>query len=228
MSGVPDAQLTKVAKVCSGHTNNPNFRPWQAIYLSAGVMTVLTAPIVWWKLDADIATARFWADDHERAQAIERLRTNQTGGRSREFKWKHVREMFLDPKSWVFAALICIPNIGAHVANVFGPTLIKGFGFNPADATLLNIPFGALQAVAILMGSYAAYRWKLKSVMLIILSCLGMAGSVMLYVANERPVLPKPLALVGYYFLAFMFGTSPVVYSWAISNVGGQTKKSTM
>jgi predicted MFS family arabinose efflux permease len=196
--------------------------------LSAGVITVLTAPLVWWKLDADIATARFWADDYERDQAIERLRANQTGGGSREFKWAHVREMFMDPKSWLFAALICIPNIGAHVANTFGPTLIKGFGFNQYDATLLNIPFGALQAIAILMGSYAAYRWKLKSVMLVILALFGLAGSIMLYMANKATVLSRPLALVGYYFLAFMFGTSPVVYSWAISNVGGQTKKSTM
>lgn len=38
----------------------------------------------------------------------------------------------------------------------------------------------------------------------------------------------QTLALVGYYFLAFSFGCSPVVYSWAIANVGGQTKKSTM
>jgi len=189
---------------------------------------VLTAPLVWWKLDADIATARFWADDYERDQAIERLRANQTGAGSREFKWAHVREMFMDPKSWLFAALICIPNIGAHVANTFGPTLIKGFGFNKYDSTLLNIPFGALQAVAILMGSYAAYRWKVKSVMLIILALFGLAGSIMLYMANRMEVLSRPLALFGYYVLACMFGTSPVVNSWAIANVSGQTKKSTM
>jgi predicted MFS family arabinose efflux permease len=189
---------------------------------------VLTAPVVWWRLDADIATARFWSDDYERDQAVERLRANQTGAGSREFKWYQVREMFMDPKSWLFAALICIPNIGAHVANTFGPTLIKGFGYDKYDSTLLNIPFGALQAVAILMGSYAAYRFKLKSAMLIVLTLFGLAGSVMLYIANSREVLSRPLALVGYYFLAFMFGTSPVVYSWAIANVGGQTKKSTM
>jgi predicted MFS family arabinose efflux permease len=106
--------------------------------------------------------------------------------------------------------------------------LIKGFGFDKYNATLLNIPFGALQAVAILCGSYAASRFKVKSAMLIILALFGLAGSVMLYVANSGPTVNRTLALVGYYFLAFMFGTSPVVYSWAIANVGGQTKKSTM
>jgi hypothetical protein len=63
---------------------------------------------------------------------------------------------------------------------------------------------------------------------LIVLTLFGLAGAIMLYMANRATVLSKPLALVGYYFLAFMFGTSPIVYSWAIANVGGQTKKSTM
>jgi hypothetical protein len=96
----------------SGHTNNPNFRPWQSLYLSAGIITVLTAPIVWWKLESDISTAKFWSDDYERLQAVERLRANQTGTGSHVFQWSQVREMFMDPKSWLFAALICIPNIG--------------------------------------------------------------------------------------------------------------------
>jgi predicted MFS family arabinose efflux permease len=147
---------------------------------------------------------------------------------SREFKWAQVKEMFCDPKTYLFAALICIPNIGAHIANTFGPTLIKGMGYGRNDSTLLNIPFGALQAVAILMGSFAAWRFKIKSAMLIVLTLLGLAGSIMLYMANSKEVLNRPLALTGYYCLAFMFGTSPVVYSWAIANVGGNTKKSTM
>lgn len=100
----------------------------------------MTAPFVWRFLPATYSEARFFEDDYEREQAIERLRANQTGLGSREFKWSHVKEMFMDPKSWVFAALVCLPNMGAHVANTFGPTLIKGFGFGPKEATLLNIP----------------------------------------------------------------------------------------
>lgn len=112
--------------------------------------------------------------------------------------------------------------------STYGPTLIKGFGFDKFNATLLNIPFGGLQAIAILAGSWAAARWRLKSAMVVILALLGLAGALMLFFANNQPTVNVPLALVGYYFLAFMFGTSPVIYSWAIANVGGQTKKSTM
>ena len=185
---ITNSAATIVAALVSygfGHIDSETWKPWQSIYLSAGVITVLTAPIVWWRLDADLSTARFWSDDYERDQAVERLRANQTGLGSREFKWVQVREMFLDPKSWLFASLICIPNIAAHVANTFGPTLIKALGFDTKTATLLNIPFGALQAVGILAGSWAAARFKIKSAMLLILCALTMSGGIMMYVAES-------------------------------------------
>jgi hypothetical protein len=143
--------LFALTSIVSGHITNPHFKPWQALYLISGVITVLTAPVVWFRLDSDIATARFWKDDRERDQAIERLRANQTGTGSREFKWAQVAEVLYDPKSWLFGGLICIPNIGAwqyescarnnvadktdkfsgaQISNTFGPTLIKDLGFN--------------------------------------------------------------------------------------------------
>jgi MFS family permease len=115
---ITNSAATIVAALVSygfGHIVNPNWKAWQSIYLSAGLITVITAPFVWWKMTSDLSTARFWSDDYERDQAVERLRANQTGVGSREFKWPHVKEMFLDPKSWLFAACICIPNITAHV-----------------------------------------------------------------------------------------------------------------
>ena len=128
-------------------------------------------------------------------------------------------------------------------ANTFGPTLIKGLGFSTQNSSLLNIPFGAVQAISILAGSYAAARFKIKSAMLVVQCCFTLAGGAMMYVAESGENRQQTLALVGYYFLAFSFGCSPIVYSWAIANVGGvsrrlshvestlniqQTKKSTM
>jgi MFS family permease len=121
---ITNSAATIVAALVSygfGHIVSEHWKAWQSIYLSAGAITVITAPFVWWKLEADLSTARFWSDDYERDQAVERLRANQTGLGSREFKWAHVREMFMDPKSWLFASLICIPNITAHV-YVFFPS----------------------------------------------------------------------------------------------------------
>ncbi|RSH89024.1 hypothetical protein EHS25_002686 [Saitozyma podzolica] len=228
---VTNSLATIVAALLSygiGHITNPHFKPWQALYLISGVITVLTAPVVWFRLDSDIATARFWKDDHERDQAIERLRANQTGTGSREFKWAQVAEVLYDPKSWLFGGLICIPNIGAQISNTFGPTLIKDLGFNTYTSTLLNMPFGALQGIAIVAGSYAAYKFKFKSPMLMIEVILGLVGTILLYLANKAATVQQGLALAGYYLLAFLFGVSPIIYAWAIANTGGQTKKSVL
>lgn len=89
---------------------------------------MLSAPIVYLVVDSDVASARFFSD-REKAMAIERLRANQTGTGSNEFKWPQVREMLYDIKSWLFLAMTLLLNVGAAVTNAFGPTLIKTFGF---------------------------------------------------------------------------------------------------
>lgn len=201
-------------------------KPWQAIYLFAGLITIVTSAWVWWKLDSDIESARFFADDHEKAQAIERLRANQTGTGSREWKWDQALEVFVDPKSLLWLGIGLLPNIGAAVTNVFGPTLIRQFGFDIYVTTLLNIPFGALQTIAILIGCYCAAKFKIKAASLVALMIIALAGAAMLYVEAKGTTFSQPVALSGYYLLAFLFGGNPLIVSWMIANTAGQTKKS--
>ena len=117
---ITNSAATIVAALVSyglGHIVSSKWHPWKSIYLSVPLISVCTTPLVWFRLNDNVETARFWENDYEREQAIERLRANQTGSGSRVFKWDHVREMFLDPKSWLFATLICIPNMGAHIGE---------------------------------------------------------------------------------------------------------------
>lgn len=209
-----------------GHVKSDKIHSWQLIYMFAGLITVATAPCVWWRLDSDIPSARFFADDHEKAQAIERLRANQTGTGAREWKWDQALEVALDPKAYLWLAIGLLPNIGAAVTNVFGPTLIKGFGFDIYVTTLLSMPFGFLQTVAILIGCYAAYKFKIKSAVLVGLMIISLAGSAMLYVEGVSTHFNRSVALAGYYLLAFLFGGNPIIVSWMIANTAGQTKKS--
>jgi len=83
----------------------------------AGVITVATAPLVWWRLDSNIESARFFADEHEKAQAIERLRANQTGKGTNEWKWEQALEVLLDPKAWLWLVIGMLPNIGKANSN---------------------------------------------------------------------------------------------------------------
>lgn len=210
-----------------GHVKSESIKAWQLLFLIVGIVTVLSAPLVWFVIDSDIPSARF-LDEREKAQAVERLRANNTGTGSHEFKWRQVAEMAYDPKSWLWLFMSLLLNIGASVTNAFGPTLIKGFGFDAGITTLLNMPFGVLQFLCIIAASYAAQVWRIKSAVLAIFVVPVIAGLVLLYVEATSSSFSQGPALAGYYLLAFLFGGNPLIVTWMAANTAGQTKKATI
>lgn len=179
---------------------------------------------MYWKLDNDIPSARFLAEE-DKPKAIERLRANQTGTGSTEFKWGHIGEMFLEPKTYLFAALSLLLNASAAVTNTFGPLILNGLGFDKYIGSLLNIPFGFVQFVIIIGASWIIQRFKYKSVIVISVSLPVIAGLVMLYVLPHNSANQAAL-VVGYYLLAPMYGGVPAIVAWMIANTAGTTKKS--
>ncbi|KAK8050904.1 hypothetical protein PG993_002289 [Apiospora rasikravindrae] len=207
-----------------GKIQSDRLESWQIIFLFVGLMTVTTAPFVAWKLDADIPSARFLAEA-DKPKAIERLRANQTGTGSSEFKWPHVGEMLLEPKTYLWFGMSLLLNAAASVTNTFGPIILNGLGYDKYKTSLLNIPFGAIQWIIIMVSSYAAQRFRVKSVVLVLLTLLPIAGTVMLYVLPRTAAQQTPL-LVGYYMLAIMYGVNPIIVTWIVGNTAGTTKKS--
>lgn len=187
-----------------------------------GAITILSVPFIYWKLDNDVTSARFLTD-YEKTQAVERLRANQTGIGSRKFDWNHLSEVLLEPKTYLWFSMSLLVNVGASVTNVFGPLILSGLGYDNYITTLLNIPFGGAQVAAILLASYAAYKAKVKSGILVALVFPVIAGLSILYAI---PRANDALLLFGYYLLPFLFGSNPLIVSWIIGNTAGTTKKS--
>ena len=194
------------------------------IFLFVGLVTIVTAPFVYIFLPNDIPSAKFLTED-EKAQAVERLRANQTGTGTREFKWSHTREILLEPKSYLWIGLSLLLNVGASVSNTFGPLILSGLGFDSYKTTLLNMPFGAFQFIIILLASYAAQKFRLKSVILVGLCLPVIAGLAVLYVV-PRSGSHEAALLVAYYLLAFLFGANPIIVAWIVGNTAGTTKRS--
>ncbi|KAG4253884.1 hypothetical protein FPRO06_11177 [Fusarium proliferatum] len=201
---------------------NGSLASWRILFLFAGLITVITAPVVYLVLDNDIPSARFLTE-HEKLQTIERLRANQTGTGSRNFIWKQAFEALIEPKTWLFISMALCLNVTAAVTNTFGPIIVGGFGFDKGVTSLLNIPFGAVQLLVIFPASYLAHRYRVKSIFLIAVMLPVLAGAVMLHQLNRDHVAPL---LAAYYMLAFLFGGNPLIVSWMISNIAGTTKKS--
>lgn len=209
-----------------GHIPTTTLESWQIIFLFTGLMTIVSVPFIYWKLDNDVSSARFLTAD-EKPKAIERLRANQTGTGTRVLKGSHLLELALEPKTYLWISLALLNNVGASVTNTFGPLILDGLGFDPYKTSLLNMPFGALQFIVIIFASWAAQRWKIKSVVLASLTLPVITGLAMLYAIPHTKAHEGTL-LGGYYLLAFLFGGNPLIVAWIVANTAGTTKKSVM
>jgi hypothetical protein len=185
-------------------------------------VTIVTAPLIFWKLDNGVTSARF-LNKTERLQAVERLRANQTGIGSQDFEMSEAIEVFLEPKTYLWVGMSLLLNVGAAVTNTFGPLILSGLGFNKYITSLLNMPFGAVQFIIILLASYAAQKARLKSPVLLFLVLPVLTGLAMLYAIPRKDT---GALLGGYYLLAFLFGGNPLIVSWIVGNTAGTTKKS--
>ncbi|KAK4060441.1 uncharacterized protein Triagg1_10802 [Trichoderma aggressivum f. europaeum] len=209
-----------------GHIKSDLLKEWQIIFLFVGLVTIVSAPFIYWKLDNDIPSARFLTDQ-EKAQAIERLRANQTGTGSREFKWQHLLEAAMEPKTYLWIAMALLLNVGASVTNTFGPLILNGLVSDKYMTSLLNMPFGALQTIVILLASFLAQKARVKGVILMLFMIPVVAGLAVLY-SVPRDNSAKAALLVGYYLLAFLFGGNPLIVTWIVGNTAGTTKKSSI
>lgn len=179
---------------------------------------------MYWRLDNDVSVARF-LNETERLQAMERLRANQTGTGNTEFKFSHVFEAALEPKTYLWIGMAMLLNIGASVTNVFGPLILGGLGYNKYKTTLLTMPFGALQFIVIILASYLAQTARIKGAILAAFMLPVVAGLAILY-AVARTDAAQSALLGGYYLLAFLFGGNPLIVTWIVGNTAGSTKKS--
>ncbi|SGY69993.1 BQ5605_C004g03088 [Microbotryum silenes-dioicae] len=208
-----------------GHIKSSSLFTYQIVFLIYALVTVITAPILYWRMDNSPMEARFLSPE-DRQRAVERLRANQTGIASSEFKFSQVIELFTQPSAWIFLACSFCINVGASVSNVFGPLILQQLvGFTAYESMLLNIPFGAIQLLAILLSSWLAYRFKLKSVILAAFMVPVVIGVAILYAVPHIKAHRSAL-LVGYYLIGFVFAANPLLVTWISANTGGQTKKS--
>ncbi|KAK4202318.1 major facilitator superfamily domain-containing protein [Triangularia verruculosa] len=198
---------------------------WQWIFLSTGMLTVITVPFVYFRLDNDIQTARF-LNEREKTAALGRVKGNQTGSSSakKNWKWRQVREVFLDIKTWFFLGMALANNLGAQVTVTFGPLILSGLGYDKYTTTLLNIPFGVMQYLVILATAWAAVRLKLKAPTLGGMILVILAGLITLYTLPRGQNQAGGL-LAGFYCLAFIFGCNTLIVSWILANTAGQTKR---
>ncbi|RYO61362.1 hypothetical protein AA0116_g5867 [Alternaria tenuissima] len=206
-----------------GHIKSDLLHSYQIIFLFCGLLTVIVSVFVWFFMPDSPVEAKF-LNDHEKLIAVERLRMNQMGVASRVWKWDHVLEAFMDPKTWLWFSMLTAVSIPSGGITTFGPLIIQSFGFGQFATILFNMPFGIVQIVATIGGAWLATWLKKKSPVLILLCIPPIIGIIILMVVG-RGDSNKGVLLFGYYLTSFYPGISPLIYSWSGQNTGGDTKR---
>ncbi|TIC93691.1 putative transporter [Colletotrichum higginsianum] len=204
-----------------GHISSP-LKEYQIIFMFFGIITVVFSAVMFLYMPDSPVEAKF-LNDHDKLIAIERLRMNQQGVMSREWRWDHLKESLLDIKTWFWFALVFSISIPSGGISTFGPLIVKSFGFDSFQTILFNIPFGFVQLVSTVGGSWIATKIHKKGPVIAGLCIPPIAGCVMLMVL---PTAGQQAArLTGYYLISVYPGITPLIYSWSAANTAGDTKR---
>lgn len=139
-----------------------------------------------------------------------------------------LKETLLDPKTYLFFLLGCVCNIPNGGISNFGTLIIKGFGFSTLVTTLMQIPYGCIIALSILIcifaNDYTATRHGKNTRVWFILLFLSpnIAGAFGLRFVAQHHHVGRLMCyyLTGPYNAAFV-----LVLSLTTANTAGHTKK---
>ncbi|KAK1579574.1 major facilitator superfamily transporter [Colletotrichum navitas] len=204
-----------------GHISSP-LKEYQIIFMFFGIITVVFSVVMFIFMPDSPVEAKF-LKEHDKLIAIERLRMNQQGVMSREWRWDHLKESLLDVKTWCWFFLVFSISIPSGGISTFGPLIVKSFGFDSFQTILFNIPFGFVQLVSTVGGSWIATKIHKKGPVIAGLCVPPIVGCVVLLVLPTTG--QKAARLIGYYLISVYPGITPLIYSWSAANTAGDTKR---
>ncbi|KAK2807077.1 hypothetical protein FQN51_004691 [Onygenales sp. PD_10] len=162
---------------------------WKYEFLIIGALCSVWGIVMFFFLPDSPVTAPLLSQ-RNRKLAVERLRDNQTGVENKHLKPYQIREAFMDYKLYLFFLLGTVCNIPNGGISNFGTIIIKGFGFSTLVTTLMQIPYGVLIAISILLCVYLNNKFEnRRCIFTLLFLCPNIAGAFGLrFVAEDQQV----------------------------------------
>ncbi|KPM43000.1 putative transporter [Neonectria ditissima] len=196
---------------------------WQFVFLICGGFTVFWAFVVGFYLPDSPLNAKFLTE-REKAIAIDRLRSNRTGVKSSEFKAKQALEALHDPQVWLFALWSGTSQI-LNIGGSFLPLIIQDMGFTGLQTTLLTLPVGGVECVAMVVaGSLSSYLANGRTGIMFCVACPTLVGAVLLQTLPLTSVWGRA---TGVWLFLCIPASYAIMLSLISSNIAGTTKKVT-
>ncbi|KPI34296.1 putative transporter [Cyphellophora attinorum] len=206
----------------AGHAEGLIIPNWKLIYLIVGCMTIVWGVVISLYLPDGPHNAKMLSD-YEKIVAVWRISKNKVGLKHKEMRWYQVREAATDPRVWLIwlmGAAVGVLNGG--VVN-FASALIKGFGFNALQASLIQTPGGAFEIIGCIIFGYLSTLRGWLGISIILSSLPGMAGLIGILTIDIR----HRYALTAMAWMQNVLG-SPIILVWSLPgiNVAGHSKRS--
>jgi len=178
--------------------------------------------VVLFILVPDSPYSTHWFTRTERLIIVSRKRDDQSGPDRRQWNSSQALEAFVDPKIWLFFLFGFTANVPNGGTSNFGTLIVKGFGFNTFQTTLMQIPYGMVIVAFILAALYANTKMpkNTRTILMVATNIPTVVGFAMIAWGGS-----KGARLAGYWLTGASNATFVVGLSLVSGNVGGQTKK---
>lgn len=202
---------------------NGSIAGWKAMYLFAGLLTVLWAFVIWFLFPDSPATAKN-LNEEERALAILRLRGNNTGFENTKLQPRQIWDTLMSWQFWSVFVLSMLCTTASGASNTFASLVFKGMGFNTFHTLLLNVPMGLMAFITIIGSGYLGRRFDNMRHHIYSIACLPViVGCCLLWQLGPENTGGR---VAGVYLVTFFGSCYVQVIAFGTANFAGYTKKS--
>ncbi|KAG0675624.1 hypothetical protein C6P40_001527 [Pichia californica] len=203
------------------HVHNTSIASWQIMFMFMGILTFIVGILTFLLLPDNPLHCKFLKDD-EKHDVIEHIKENQTGFEDRTYKFYQVKEMLLEPESWIMFFIIIFATTDGGGLNTFSSQIMKSFGFSSEISSLVQLPLGLVSILSTFFCCYVPSYTGERALWMAIVTVPTILGAG-LYIG--LPNTNKVGKLFGVYLLDFNGAFIASVYAWNAANTSGYTKK---
>lgn len=153
---------------------------WMYVFIIFGAASVFWGFVSLVVLPDLPATAKFLTDK-EKTIAIDRVSKNKQGVKNRHFRKYQAVQCAKDPKTWILFFMAVAAQVPNSALTSFTSIIINGFGFDTLGSQYLQIPGGAVQFLALIIGGWVCTKWpQTRCITMIVANCVCIIGAGLL------------------------------------------------
>lgn len=170
---------------------------WMYVFIIFGSLSVFWGFVSLLVLPDLPSTARF-LNEREKAIAVDRVARNRQGVKNRHFRSYQAVQCVRDPKTWILFVLAVAAQVPNAAITSFTSIIINSFGFDTLGSQYLQIPGGAVQFLALIIGGWVCTKWpQTRCITMIVANTICIIGAALLVgLPDNNKVRSRPSSLI--------------------------------